>query len=83
MSYPADVEGALETHITAVLVGGPESLPVELRRRRVNSSEERVKVPHYGGYEHFQRRPEWSGGVSSVLADPTAFTWVGRTRIAE
>nr|MDT0660530.1 DUF5988 family protein [Micromonospora sp. DSM 115978] len=62
--------------IEVILVGGPANLPAELRAHRVSSLDDRVKVPHHGGYEHFA----WD---SSVDRTPTVFRWTGRTRIAE
>ncbi|MDM4719700.1 DUF5988 family protein [Micromonospora sp. WMMA1363] len=40
--------------------------------------ESKIKVRHYGGYEHFERDP---AGV--VDGAPAVFRWTGRTRIAE
>jgi hypothetical protein len=62
--------------VDVVLEGGPATLPAELRSHRVASPEERVKVPHYGGYEHF----EWDRCANRT---PLVFRWTGRTRVAE
>ncbi|GAB2593932.1 hypothetical protein Aab01nite_82380 [Paractinoplanes abujensis] len=61
----------------AALIGGPESLPEQQRRAVVTPGQLKVKVPHYGGYEHFER--------DDSLADDlgVAFRWTGRTRVAE
>ncbi|MFG1778086.1 DUF5988 family protein [Micromonospora sp. NPDC049051] len=63
--------------IDVVLEGGPVDLPADLRSRRVAGAEEKIKVLHYGGYEHFER------GASAATVDPVVFRWTGRTRIAE
>src|SRR5687768_785138 len=64
--------------VEIVLEGGPDSFPTELRTRQVPLADSKIKVPHYGGYEHFERAdaPD-PGGVPSV------FRWTGRTRVAE
>lgn len=64
--------------IDAVLEGGPVTLPAELRSHRVSLADHKIKVRHYGGYEHFERdATEAADGV------PVVFRWTGRTRIAE
>jgi hypothetical protein len=60
--------------VTADLKGGPARFPDELRHPLVSTAQERIKVCHYGGYEHFERDP---GG------DGTTFQWIGRTQVAE
>ncbi|SCL72096.1 hypothetical protein GA0070606_5954 [Micromonospora citrea] len=64
--------------IDVVLEGGPADLPADLRSRRVARAEEKIKVRHYGGYEHFER-----GGAPEAANVPVVFRWTGRTRIAE
>ncbi|MBQ1073114.1 hypothetical protein KBX06_08050 [Micromonospora sp. C31] len=64
--------------IDVVLEGGPVDLPADVRSRRVATAEEKIKVLHYGGYEHFER-----GSVPGTLDLPVVFRWTGRTRIAE
>ncbi|MEU1887569.1 DUF5988 family protein [Micromonospora sp. WMMD987] len=64
--------------VDIVLEGGPASLPVEVRRQRVDSLTDTVKICHYGGYEHFGR----VDGESPVDG-PVLFRWIGRTRVAE
>ncbi|GAA4464179.1 DUF5988 family protein [Phytohabitans houttuyneae] len=61
--------------IQVVLEGGPATLPSELRTHRVASVDDKVKVPHQGGYEHF----EYEGAAG----DRTVYRWTGRTRVAE
>ncbi|WP_254909628.1 DUF5988 family protein [Micromonospora sp. NBS 11-29] len=70
----ADAIGIVE----AVLEGGPATLPVELRSHRVSPVESKIKVRHYGGYEHFERDT-----VGAADDAPAVFRWTGRTRIAE
>ena len=63
--------------VEAILTGGPASLPEDLRRHHVTREESKLKVLHYGGYEHFERDPATVDGGTVV------FRWTGRTRIAE
>ncbi|WP_089156420.1 DUF5988 family protein [Micromonospora sp. NBS 11-29] len=62
--------------VDAVLEGGPDHVPVDLRTHRVPSTEQKIKVSSYGGYEHFERAGDGD-------AEPVVFRWTGRTRIAE
>jgi hypothetical protein len=66
--------------VEVVLEGGPADLSAAARRRRVAADEAKVKVPHHGGYEHFERTDEqrYTDGVRAVL-----FRWTARTRVAE
>ncbi|WP_416904067.1 DUF5988 family protein [Micromonospora echinospora] len=64
--------------VDAVLEGGPTTLPAEQRSHRVALREHKIKVPHHGGYEHFER-----DAVGVVDGVPLVFRWSGRTRIAE
>ncbi|MGP4114150.1 DUF5988 family protein [Streptomyces sp. 4N509B] len=68
-----------EPTITAILEGGPVDLPAESRTRRVGSTDQKVKVLHHGGYEHFElvRQDRQDDHASAV------FRWTMRTRIAE
>ncbi|WFE60944.1 DUF5988 family protein [Micromonospora sp. WMMD712] len=76
-SVPAmTLSGEAAGIIDVVLEGGPATLPTELRSHRVSPVEHKIKVRHYGGYEHFERD---SGGGEA----PVVFRWTGRTRIAE
>ncbi|SCL14029.1 hypothetical protein GA0070616_0309 [Micromonospora nigra] len=63
--------------VEAVLEGGPANLPVDLRSHLVTPTSDKIKVHHYGGYEHFERDAT-TGDVT-----PVVFRWTGRTRIAE
>lgn len=60
-----------------VLHGGPIDLPAELRTQVLAADAEKIKIPHYGGYEHFERTP------ATDAAGALVFHWTGRTRIAE
>ena len=64
--------------VDAVLTGGPDDIPPGLRETRIPTDREKIKIPHRGGYEHFERD-------AGVPADPTrlVFRWTGRTAIAE
>jgi hypothetical protein len=61
---------------TAVLEGGPTSLPEGVRRQPAPVGDDRIKVPHLGGYEHFERSDRVDG-------DAAVYRWTARTRIAE
>ena len=81
MSVPLEYESTAvaDEWVTALLVGGPEMHGVE-RVRRVPLSLERIKVEHYGGYEHFHR----TGAAATTLAGGGfVYRWADRTRIAE
>lgn len=64
--------------VDAVLHGGPADLPQEIRAQRVHREERKVKIPHYGGHEHFERDVAAPGERAEVV-----FRWTGRTRLAE
>ncbi|MEU8814270.1 DUF5988 family protein [Actinoplanes sp. NPDC048796] len=63
--------------VTATLEGGPVDIPADQRRITVAAADRKVKVPYYGGYEHFERADEASAG------SPLVFRWTMRTTIAE
>jgi len=60
-----------------ILLGGPPDLPTDVRLQWVSRFETRIKICHYGGYEHFEREP-----VASDDGLP-AFRWADRTKVAE
>jgi hypothetical protein len=60
----------------AVLEGGPADLPTELRVLRTLPAGRTFKVPHRGGYEHFELSQEDSDGIP-------VFRWTMRTKVAE
>jgi hypothetical protein len=66
--------------VQAILEGGPATIPNTSRRQVVSPLEEKVKLPHYGGYEHFER-------TGSLVEDTSCreiiFRWSMRTELAE
>ena len=66
--------------VRAVLHGGPENIPNETRVQLVSPLEEKIKLPHYGGYEHFERISVID--TSGILEEIT-FHWTMRTEMAE
>jgi hypothetical protein len=66
--------------IQAILVGGPQSIPETSRVQTVSPLDEKIKLPHYGGYEHFER-VGWPDRHPS--ARQFTYRWVMRTKIAE
>ncbi|GHH38852.1 DUF5988 family protein [Lentzea cavernae] len=72
------VDGSAGYLVDAVLHGGPADLPQETRAQRVHREEKKVKIPHYGGHEHFER-----DGAALDERTAVVFRWIGRTRVAE
>jgi hypothetical protein len=66
--------------VRAILHGGPESIPNETRVQLVSPVDEKIKLPHYGGYEHFERITALD---ASGVCDEIIFRWTTRTEIAE
>ena len=64
-----------DVSIHAVLEGGPSDLPAEARHCRLPVPDTKIKVPHNGGYEHFEREIDDS--------TPAVYRWTTRTRVAE
>jgi Family of unknown function (DUF5988) len=64
--------------IRAILEGGPESIPDTSRVQLVSRHEEKIKLPHYGGYEHFERAGLFGGDAMEII-----FRWTARTELAE
>jgi hypothetical protein len=66
--------------VQAVLEGGPPTIPNAWRTRMVGAFDEKVKIPYYGGYEHFERI-----GEIDETSPPERITyyWTMRTEIAE
>lgn len=64
----------------AVLEGGPEGIPEASRLRVVSPVDDKIKIVHYGGYEHFERTDmlDDSGSFPQIV-----FRWTTRTEIAE
>jgi hypothetical protein len=68
------------TAIRAVLEGGPDDIPETLRVHWEPIHEFKLKIPHRGGYEHFEREPE---DLDADGPRPVIYRWTARTRIAE
>lgn len=69
-----------ENAVEVLLEGGPHDLPETHRRRRANGTADTIKVPHLGGYEHFER----TGEVTAAPGTPCrVYRWTARTLIAE
>jgi|HubBroStandDraft_3_1064219.scaffolds.fasta_scaffold690459_2 hypothetical protein len=66
--------------VQAVLEGGPPTIPATARIQPVNSFDEKVKLPHYGGYEHFERTGSF---VEDTSCRQIIFRWTMRTEVAE
>jgi hypothetical protein len=64
------------------LVGGPDDLPEDRRTLRLDTSDtpDKIKIEHYGGYQHFEPAEEPSEGTGQ---GPRIFRWTGFTKIAE
>ncbi|WP_433532732.1 DUF5988 family protein [Micromonospora sp. CA-263727] len=65
--------------VDVVLEGGPADLPPESRLVKAVKSDEKIKIEHHGGYEHFER----VDGVLAGNGDSITYRWTTRTRIAE
>ncbi|MBC3839613.1 hypothetical protein GXW82_03435 [Streptacidiphilus sp. 4-A2] len=79
-----DETSALDTHsggFGALLQGGPAEIPSDRREQPAHAGEGRIKLPHYGGYEHFERTEERSVGYDGQPRQ--VYRWVTRTEIAE
>jgi Family of unknown function (DUF5988) len=80
---PNAVDSVTAERVTAVLLGGPASLPETHRRQQVSALTEKIKIPHMGGYEHFLRGDEAPISAQDAGEMPLVFTWAMRTKIAE
>jgi hypothetical protein len=67
-------------YVRAVLEGGPATIPAAIRIQTVGPHEDKIKVPHYGGYEHFVRTGELN---ENVAHQEVVFRWTMRTEVAE
>ena len=77
-----------ESPVRAVLIGGPVNLPEDLRTQAVSRWSHKIKVAHYGGYEHFERRAEPGAAAGPGAAglgtdEEVQFHWTMRTAAAE
>jgi Family of unknown function (DUF5988) len=66
--------------VRAVLEGGPANIPTSSRVQTVGPHDEKIKLPHYGGYEHFERTGELT---ENVTHQEMVFRWTMRTEMAE
>jgi hypothetical protein len=66
--------------VLAVLEGGPINIPRTSRVQNVGPLDEKIKVPHYGGYEHFERTEVRDENVSPL---EIVYRWTMRTEMAE
>jgi hypothetical protein len=66
--------------VQAVLRGGPATIPAASRVQEISPYAEKIKLPHYGGYEHFER-------MASLVEDTSCrqviYRWTMRTELAE
>jgi hypothetical protein len=73
--------GTMEINsVQAILQGGPETIPAASRRQEVSPLAEKVKLPHYGGYEHFERMASL---VEDTACREVIYRWTTRTEQAE
>lgn len=73
------MDASVPSALIAILEGGPEDIPSASRVQRVGPFDNRIKLPHYGGYEHFER----ASGLDDSTAGRSIFRWVTRTEVAE
>ena len=66
--------------VQAILEGGPVTIPDTSRMQVVSPFDEKVKLPHYGGYEHFERTVSF---VEDTSCRQIIFRWTTRTELAE
>ncbi|HEY7142664.1 MAG TPA: DUF5988 family protein [Streptosporangiaceae bacterium] len=66
--------------VQAILEGGPATIPVTSRLLQVSALDEKVKLLHYGGYEHFERA---GGLVGDTARGQVVYRWTMRTELAE
>jgi len=77
MPEPNDVPAATAT-IAVVLEGGPTDLPPAVRSLRIPAEDQKVKIAHRGGYEHFERGERSHPDDAGVV-----FHWTTLTKVAE
>jgi hypothetical protein len=65
--------------VLAMLEGGPTTIPQALRTQTVTLYDEKVKLPYYGGYEHFERTSEYD----DTFPQKVIYRWIRRTELAE
>jgi hypothetical protein len=74
------MESTRSCSVRAILEGGPDSIPAASRIQEVSPLDEKIKFPHYGGYEHFERVGWLDENTSS---QHLIFRWTMRTELAE
>jgi Family of unknown function (DUF5988) len=74
------METSISNSVRAILEGGPESIPKASRIQVVSPLDQKIKLPHYGGYEHFERAGWLDENTSSR---DLVFRWTMRTELAE
>lgn len=72
-------EGAQVAEEIVRLEGGPADLPVDRTAYRVAPGDQKVKIMHNGGYEHFERVE----GESSPVDGTAVFRWTFRTKVCD
>lgn len=70
----------IASSVKAVLEGGPAEIPTDLRTRTALPADHKIKIPHLGGYEHFELVDE---PVRATGSAPAVFRWTMRTEVAE
>ncbi|HEX6521439.1 MAG TPA: DUF5988 family protein [Streptosporangiaceae bacterium] len=73
----SDEKASVISNVLAVLEGGPTTLSDVARTQIVSAFTEKIKIPHYGGYEHFERTNELQENNHII------FRWRTRTEVAE
>jgi hypothetical protein len=66
-----------EDTVEITLSGGPAEIGHTRRASAAEIVERKIKIPHRGGYEHFEFAADPAGPA------PVTFTWIMRTKIAE
>jgi hypothetical protein len=75
---PAASPGRAGRVLRAVLEGGPADLPEGTRLHLVAPAQDKIKVRHLGGYEHFERARD-----PGEDAEVVTYRWIARTKVAE
>lgn len=71
------MEQQLEAAVDVVLQGGPQGIsPAGVLSGASLAGQDRLKIPHRGGYEHFER-------LANAVQGTAVFQWVARTKLAE
>lgn len=72
--------GSDQETVEVELLGGPADLPQWVRVHQSSVAAGKVRIPRYGGYEHFELADP---AAAADNAGRLAFRWTMRTRIAE